>query len=312
MRKRGAKWARRIARRVRAEIERTMVPHRGAAKPPRVPYSWEPKVHEIVQVRQIGSPSIPDNGTRTAGRLVLCALALWIAPRVSSATTIISYYTRHAVYIGADSLVLAMTRGSHAEGLVCKIHRLGGLVWASSGIQVYTTRRPYVPQTDIQVPFGSIGLFTPYRAALNTLTGYATRQEPTVIRAGLAEGIPGYTLHIDLMAAGWGVHGARLSIVGFGNRLLGHAGYAPIECRRHRSSGCADHDLLRMGHVGRINAILSSRAGSTLVARLGPAAAIKYLISAEEQFRPADVGGPISIIRLDRSGFHWIARGLCR
>lgn len=240
------------------------------------------------------------------GRLFL-ALVAALAIRPASATTVVAFYTREAIFLGADSKSV----GSHGQVIFnCKINVKRRIVWASAGLPVEPQAASW-PGMSIRIPDGAIDRATSFRDALRTLTSDAARQLPLARRVGLEEGLPSRTLHIDLAVAGMEDGTARLTIIGLGRRYFGHSDYAPIECRPGGGPGCGDGYLFRMGYVAAINAILEQPSGSALVARLAPDGAIRYLISAEERARPQFVGGPISILRLDHSGIRWIDPGLC-
>lgn len=245
--------------------------------------------------------------------LAIGALAMLVSPP-APATTIVAYYTSKAVWLGADSKwVESDLRDAHPElrdaGFHCKISVDGGYAWASTGTAI-VLQGTVVAGKAITIPRGALARAPSFDAAVSQLTGYVLQQLPPIARDDVAHGWA-LNAHPDLVFAGTEDGAARLSISGPGRNLFGHRAYIPIECRPGGGVDCQDGFLFRLGYSDRIDAILQTSSGSALVATRGPAGAIRYLISEEEHAHPRYVGGPISILRLDRSGIHWIDRGLC-
>lgn len=79
------------------------------------------------------------------------------------------------------------------------------------------------------------------------------------------------------------------------------------------SAKCPEFGFLELGEHARIDDILYGPHGQvhTIWRSKGVPEAIGYLIAAQERATPRLVGGPISILGMDKSGPHWIVPGTC-
>lgn len=237
-------------------------------------------------------------------RLALLAALAVIHPAM--ATTVVAFYSREAVYLGADSKFV------DAKGhwfFHCKISTDGQFEWASSGLPIQK-QGSSVPG-GIRIPEGSIARAASFSEGVVRMNEYIAAQLPEVVQSALEQGATPLHFHGDIAFAGFEDGTARLSISGFARRQFGHPDYDPIECRPVGASDCQDGELFSLGFADRINALMSQPGASELVAIRGAPDVIRYLISEEESAHPKFVGGPISIVRLDGTGVHWVRRGLC-
>ena len=75
------------------------------------------------------------------------------------------------------------------------------------------------------------------------------------------------------------------------------------------SCGGSTNVLTKLGTFDALTEVLN--AHPVFSERASVPEALEYLISIQEQATPQIVGGPVSIVKIDREGVHWLQTGAC-
>lgn len=226
------------------------------------------------------------------GLLFLCGRAL--------ATTVIALYTPEGVIIGSDSKIVALNGPDASYG--CKIHVAGRFAWASAGL-LAETRGPFDLRGIVKAALdGTVS----FREATGRLKRFTDARYHDFRERSIQGGVSAAMAYTDVLLAGVGADQIpHVSVMRFGRT-------APTtECP---SAKCPEFGFLELGERARIDNILYGPHGlvHTIWKSKGVPEAIAYLIAAQERATPKLVGGPISILGIDKSGPHWIVPGVCR
>ena len=225
------------------------------------------------------------------GLLFLCGRAL--------ATTVFALYTPQGIVIGSDSKIVALNGPDASYG--CKIHVAGRFAWASAGL-LAETRGPFDLRGIVKA---SLDGTVSFREAAGRLKRFTDAKYHDFRERSIQGGVSAEMAYTDVLLAGVGADQIpHVSVMRFGR-------IAPTtECP---SAKCPKFGLLELGVYARIDDILFGPHGQvhTIWKSKGVPDAIAYLIAAQERATPELVGGPISILEINKSGPHWIVPGVC-
>jgi hypothetical protein len=223
-------------------------------------------------------------------------IATILSSRVS-ATAIIVIYTPDTIYFAADSQIVHIDGSGFSYG--CKIHVTEKFVWASAGL----------------LSGGNVNLreianhvltdFAPFDIAVNEFQARLSREYPDLRKEaiGVAGHDLGHTADLDVVVAASKTPGRMTRLV------LSEKFTERTSCP---GSSCPVSAIFRLGEVGEIERTLNEQNNIRVIWRkMGIREALKYLITKQQKATPNSVGGPISIVGIDRSGPQWIDRGAC-
>lgn len=208
-------------------------------------------------------------------------------------------YTPEAIVIGSDSKILALNGSDTSYG--CKIHVAGRFAWASAGL-LAETRGPFDLRGIVKAALDSMVSF---RGAAQRLKRFIDARYQHFRERSIQGGVSAEMAYTDVLLAGVGADQIlHVLVMRFGRA-------APTtDCP---SAKCPEFGFLELGEHARIDDILYGPHGQmhTIWRSKGVPEAIAYLIAAQERATPKLVGGPISILGIDKSGPHWIVPGTC-
>jgi hypothetical protein len=228
--------------------------------------------------------------------LLITLLFTWTR---SQATTILVLYTPNAVFFGADSRLVIEGRQRAEDGTVCKIHISDNLVWASAGL-LAEAAGPFDLRT---IAAHALRDDSSFRSAVRRLKSDVASQYQAFRNRAIEDGVNPTTANTNIAISGFDKH-ARLTVLHFGRSD------SRISCPGKK---CPEFGLEELGEHRRIDSILNKDGYFYRIWKeKGIPAAFRYLISAEEAARPQTVGGPISVLQLDKTGPHWIYPGVCK
>jgi len=221
-------------------------------------------------------------------------------------TFVVVFRTEEATVIAADSKIGA-TQG-HDGGNTCKIHITNEITWATTGI--------------VKEVNGPFDLWAIAEAATQggTLNSIVSRFERNAIDQ-LKETLPriksinpesyANAIKTGYVATAVFIYKNDLRIVFF---KVPHADIpSDIEVVRNDCPGEAcpvGVSTLLMGEHGAID--YAFQPPSTFFKEKGLIGGLNYLVDVQHGVTPKDVGAPVSILRIDKSGaLSWLQKGMC-
>jgi hypothetical protein len=214
---------------------------------------------------------------------------------LQSQTAIVTISMDSVVYIGSDSRIINRNySGKILTDMDCKIHRQGNIFFAFSGFYRWTNYRGHVQQ------------IAPYlQGALSVIESVI---EPKidiqlagkVLQEYLKDNPTGTfldsVLYVELVIilpndSTWSTYYVRTSIKGIDSTAIIVGKTPPI----------------MLGEKSAMEPIY--RSFPNIIDSIGPTDAINYLIASQVARTPFIVGGPISILRIDKNGYEWMQKG---
>lgn len=215
---------------------------------------------------------------------------------LSAQTSIVAIATEGAVYLGADSKVVSRdATGRITTTFECKIHRQGDFYFAFSGIYRWSGYR------------GETHMIGPYVQGILSAIEMIVSPKPSIDEVGriVAKYLSDNPTHtqldsllvVELVAlfptdSSWTTYFVRASLNGIDSSATFHGKTPPV----------------LLGEKQLMTVLCRNAPG--LVDSIGAAETINYLIASQAAATPTHVGGPISILRVDRTGPAWIQKGI--
>lgn len=238
----------------------------------------------------------------------VAVVALLIANYAFAQTTIVAIRARDALYLGADSMV-GRWDGSE-KWFACKIHHTGGIFTAYA-------RNIVVDGSDLDIP----NIADKALHGTGTLKKRISRFDVEIsdkLRVWLQKVKNKEPVFFEQHADGQSV--SDVVFMGFENGqpkmfvrrfLVGVTNNrvvvepktrdCPGECSKGRST-------VYLGHHEIIDREVAS---NPRIWDRGVSNAIEFLIQKESTGEPSEVGGPIALLQIDKSGPHWLQYGSC-
>lgn len=219
------------------------------------------------------------------------------------ASCIVAMLAADQLAIAADSMVLQGNRRLHE----CKIHRENGLFFATAGLlRKRETRFRLEPMARAACARGggvdrAAEIFRDsVRAPLEHAMEYSRKHSPAIYRRDYK----GRQSIVAVIFAGFEDGRPRLAMVSFGldssGKLVESSENLPNE---------AGSNVIQAGDIDAIRGYEHSHPDWALGG--SPVELTNALVQIEARKNRSRVDGPISILKLDRSGAAWIERGVC-
>jgi hypothetical protein len=243
-------------------------------------------------------------------RAAILFTILWAVSEPSAATSIITARASNAILLGADSL--SHTPDAVHSKLVCKIGTNENIIWGVAGL-VEKASANFDVMRIAAATLGSAGALeariTKFESAvippLTEILNDVKLQNPgtwatlrydentaplEIVVANIENGTP-YVYARDFIVNANAITGdVSLKIMRYDNPGPG----------RRLAFALGKHDAIQSFITDRVDWILDNAPDS-----------IRGLIETQGAATPTDVGGPVSIVLLDRNGVTWLSRGTC-
>ena len=231
-----------------------------------------------------------------------------LASVVVSATTLVCLRQKDVFVMGADSKATYRGKGINGPRTVCKVYRAGRVYFAISGL-TNDRNTNFFPEKIVATSFSdnvasfNSNLQRMERALSDSLaiemTGLKARDRDTFDQTQKDEGDTVAVLAAEMEGDHPVMGGAGFRYVdGTAPSIVIHRSICPGDCPR-------DEDVFYGGHHDSAQKMATEFYKShRTVTR--PTKFVRELVEAEIRSSSKDVGPPITILRVDKSGPHWI------
>ena len=242
----------------------------------------------------------------TTTRVLLLTLVCLVLMGDATATTAIALRSRHRVVLAADSRAVY---GATRDASECKLFQYGGIYATVAGLAHYGTS--YRATDALRDGYARPGDFRAHVSA----TAYSLQHRVQGLLAGIQRSNPSeYQTIMQRTATQSDFVALAITEMVAGDPMLGvielqHAAgrpelavkitICPGNCRQ-------DGGIFYLGYWEQIRPYVANAGQERSV---GSAASIDRLIRLEIKAHPAEVGAPIDILELNRSGARWLQNG---
>ena len=242
-----------------------------------------------------------------------CLLATWLVTFLwagaAGATSVVCVRTPDALAIAADSmLTIRNDQGTLISSSECKVARAGKVFFALSGFYK-DPARDYDVIAKVRAAISDRSGFPEKAAAVSVAVSDALTAELGRLKSEAPAAYNDMTLRggtlLNLLLAGFEDGSARVSLLKF-RQVVSPAGAIALTTEQNACPGNCNAGNISAYYLtdkGPIDAYL--KKGQPVDWR-SPETAAKFLVQLVLDARTPGVGGPIDVLRIDKSGASWI------